>query len=72
VVVSRQNIGRSRAEHFNGEAANIGVLLGEPSGNLVDVDLDTTEARAVVPSYLPPTHAVFGLMYACTEVWLTG
>jgi len=38
----------------NGE--NIGVLLGEPSRGVVDVDLDWAEARAVAPYLLPPTR----------------
>jgi len=40
--------------HFtNGE--NIGILLGEPSGGLSEVDLDCPEALAVAPLMLPPT-----------------
>jgi hypothetical protein len=35
---------------------NVGVLLGAPSGGLVDVDLDTVEARAVAPYLLPRTR----------------
>ena len=31
-------------EHFGTNDRNIGVLLGEPSGGLVDVDLDCDEA----------------------------
>jgi hypothetical protein len=38
---------------------NIGVLLGEPSGGLVDVDLDCPEAIAIAGLLLPPT-AHFG------------
>ncbi len=34
---------------------NIGLLLGEPSGGLVDVDLDRREARAVARYLLPET-----------------
>lgn len=34
---------------------NIGVLLGEPSGWLVDADLDCDEAVALAEQYLPPT-----------------
>jgi len=34
---------------------NIGALLGEPSGGLVDVDLDCRYARALAPHFLPPT-----------------
>ena len=45
--------------HFNG-TGNIGVLLGEPSGWLVDVDLDCEEAVALAPKFLPPTDAMSG------------
>jgi len=44
---------------FNGEAQNIGVLLGEASGGLTDADLDWPEARAAAPYLLPPT-CIFG------------
>jgi hypothetical protein len=46
-------------QHFNG-TGNIGVLLGEPSGWLVDVDLDCEEAVARAPAFLPPTGAKSG------------
>ncbi|MEX2388495.1 MAG: DUF3987 domain-containing protein [Phycisphaeraceae bacterium] len=46
--------------YFNGKPQNIGVLLGEPSGWLVDVDLDHPAAVALARDYLPPTEAVFG------------
>lgn len=45
--------------HFKG-TGNIGVLLGEPSGWLVDVDLDCEEALALAPAVLPPTGAKSG------------
>lgn len=45
--------------HFNG-TGNIGLLLGEPSGWLVDVDLDCEEAVELAGHYLPPTEAVTG------------
>jgi len=45
--------------HFNG-TGNIGLLLGEPSGWLVDVDLDCEEAVELAEQYLPPTGAVTG------------
>jgi hypothetical protein len=41
--------------HFNGKPQNIGLLLGEPSGGLVDVDLDVPEARRVAGRFLEPT-----------------
>lgn len=39
---------------------NIGIILGERSGGLVDVDLDAPEAVALADIYLPRTGAVFG------------
>lgn len=40
--------------HFNG-TGNIGLLLGDPSGGLVDVDLDCHEARELAAQHLPQT-----------------
>src|SRR4051812_48882880 len=48
------------ARWFNGKPQNVGFLCGEPSGHLVDVDLDCDEAVALGPHFLPSTHAVFG------------
>lgn len=42
------------------ERSNVGVLLGEPSGGLIDVDLDGPEALALVPAFLPPTDLCSG------------
>jgi len=39
---------------------NIGIILGEPSGWLVDVDLDCPEAIELANQYLPPTPAITG------------
>ncbi len=39
---------------------NIGLLTGEPSGNLLDVDLDAPEAVLVAPYLLPPTEMIHG------------
>ncbi|MHB1157672.1 MAG: phage/plasmid primase, P4 family [Phycisphaerales bacterium] len=58
-----QNLQLTEAElptHFNGKPMNIGVLLGEPSGWRVDVDVDHPEAVALARKYLPPTDARFG------------
>ncbi len=41
-------------------ASNIGIVLGEASNNLVDVDLDTPEAVRVAPKFLPPTSMKSG------------
>ncbi|HEY7342428.1 MAG TPA: AAA family ATPase [Ktedonobacterales bacterium] len=46
---------------FRGAAAhNIGILTGEPSGGLVDVDCDAPEARAAAKDLLPATGLVSG------------
>ena len=46
--------------HFGTDPLNIGILLGEASGDLVDVDLDCSEACAIAAYFLPPTNSVFG------------
>lgn len=56
---------RSRVEDddlddvFAGEG-NLGLVLGPPSGNLIDVDQDTPEAIWLAPRFLPPTGTTFG------------
>src|ERR1700730_13149582 len=40
---------------FNGKLQNISVIMGEASGGLTDVDLDTTEAVRAGPYFLPRT-----------------
>src|SRR5262245_66619750 len=47
-------------KQFNGNAQNVGVQLGEPSGGLTDVDLDSMTAIGLAPQFLPETNAVFG------------
>jgi hypothetical protein len=47
-------------DYFNGQPQNIGVLLGEPSGGLTDVDLDCRESIALASHFLPSSPAVFG------------
>ncbi len=47
-------------DYFNGDRQNIGVLLGQPSGGLVDVDLDCPEAVVAARHLLPDTGGVFG------------
>ena len=47
-------------DHFDDRPQNIGVLLGEPSNWLVDIDLDHPRRAALADRYLPPTPAVFG------------
>jgi hypothetical protein len=43
-----------------GRPLNIGLLLGVPSGGLVDVDLDADQARTLAPEHLPATGLVSG------------
>lgn len=45
---------------FGGELRNISVLLGQPSGGLVDVDLDSMIALRLADLFLPATGCVFG------------
>jgi P4 family phage/plasmid primase-like protien len=46
--------------HFRDGSHNIGLLLGAPSGNLVDIDLDVLEAVRLADFFLPPTAFIFG------------
>jgi putative DNA primase/helicase len=48
------------SNYFNGQPQNIGIILGEASGGLADVDLDCPEAIAVAGYLLPRTDAIFG------------
>jgi Bifunctional DNA primase/polymerase, N-terminal len=57
------------AEYFSG-SGNIGVLLGEPSGGLIDIDLDAIEAISLAQHFLPPTDSVFGRASKPRSHWL--
>ncbi|RYB05718.1 phage/plasmid primase, P4 family [Lichenibacterium ramalinae] len=46
--------------YFDQPTQNIGVLLGQASGGLTDVDLDCSEAADLAPFFLPETGATFG------------
>lgn len=46
-------------ERFH-DQCNVSALLGEPSGGLVDMDLDCAEARRLASTFLPPSNAIFG------------
>ncbi|MBC8134084.1 MAG: bifunctional DNA primase/polymerase [Deltaproteobacteria bacterium] len=71
--------------YFEDPRANIGVLLGEPSSWMVDVDLDHPRAVELADKLLPPTgmtwgraskprsHRIYRLTRpAKTKKWLTG
>lgn len=45
---------------FTQRTGNVGLVLGEPSGWLVDVDLDCPEAIELASKYLPATGAITG------------
>lgn len=47
-------------EYASGGAANAGISLGEPSGGLVDVDIDHPTAARLRSYFLPPTPAKHG------------
>jgi len=49
--------------------SNVGVLLGEPSGHLIDVDLDCSEAIDLAPKFLPPSWC-FGRTSKPRSHWL--
>jgi putative DNA primase/helicase len=46
--------------YFDGTETNIGVLTGKPSGQLVDVDIDSLDALKFAPWFLPKTNCLFG------------
>jgi hypothetical protein len=56
----KERIKESKISKFFHEEDNIGILWGEPSHGLVDVDLDCDEAVALAPSFLPKTDRVYG------------
>lgn len=41
--------------YFGDDETNVGISLGTPSGDAVDVDLDVPEAEAIAEQFLPPT-----------------
>jgi hypothetical protein len=43
-----------------GKRRNVGLLLGEPSGGLIDIDLDSSEAVRAAAYLLPPTGLIAG------------
>lgn len=60
---------------FNGKPQNVGVLLGKPSNDLVDIDLDNRWSVELATYFLPETGAIFGrtnkkrshYLYYCPE-----
>jgi len=56
--------------HFSGGQMNIGVVLGQASGNLIDVDVDDDLALKLAPRLLPPTNCIFGRKSRPRSHWL--
>jgi hypothetical protein len=56
--------------YFNGESLNIGIHLGQPSGGLVDIDLDCPEAVELAERFLPTTSMVFGRTSRPRSHWI--
>lgn len=61
-------------KYFRGRC-NIGILLGDPSNGLIDIDIDAVGISDLVERFLPATRAIFGRpgkprshrLYAATE-----
>ena len=60
----------SAANYFNGSPQNIGIILGEASKGLVDIDIDCPEALALAPHFLPATPGRFGRASKRASHWL--
>jgi P4 family phage/plasmid primase-like protien len=57
-------------QFFNGKQMNVGVVLGQSSKGLTDIDLDCAEAIELAPYLLPPTDAIFGRSSSPASHWL--
>ena len=44
----------------DGKKLNIGIVLGDASGGVLDIDLDCPEAIGMADKFLPPTGMIFG------------
>lgn len=58
------------SRYFNGASKNVGVLLGEASQGLTDVDLDCDESVKLAPYVLPKTAVIFGRASRRSSHWL--
>ncbi len=55
-----ETITRSDVERYFSKPSNIGIALGERSGNLVDIDIDDENAARLASLLLPETKMLFG------------
>jgi hypothetical protein len=72
VIDAWQNlrIVESELDHFFPARQNVGVLLGQPSVWLIDIDLDHELALKLAPSFLPLTGAIFARASKRRSHWL--
>lgn len=56
-------------ENFE-EGNNLGIVLGEPSGGLVDIDIDCAEGLVAAPHLLPNTGLKFGRASKRNSHWV--
>ena len=63
--VTHENV----SEIFLQEETNIGIVLGEASGGLTDVDFDDPDAQRFTLHFLPVTDMVFGREFAPDSHW---
>jgi len=64
------NIREEEVDLYFNEGKNIGVILGKPSGGLVDVDIDYPPAYEVADYFLPKTGAIFGRKSKPRSHWI--
>lgn len=71
VIKGWQNLRLTHAELADRlrDESNIGIILGEPSGWLVDVDLDSDQAISLASEYLPPTVVTGREHNAASHYW---
>src|SRR5450759_2379971 len=58
------------SQYFNDAAMNVGVILGDASQGLTDIDLDCDEATKLGQHVLPKTAAIFGRPSRRSSHWL--
>lgn len=58
------------ASALDGLCIRLGILLGTPSGGLLDVDLDAREAVALAETFLPNTACRFGRAGKQNSHWI--
>ena len=51
---------RDSIPKFFPSQSNVGIILGDPSGGAVDIDIDSQAARIAADVFLPETNAVYG------------